>query len=63
MALSDYLNTLGQDLLRRYGQRIHKVAVNAGMTCPNRDGSKGRGGCTFCNNISFSPHARREPSL
>ncbi|MEI6414886.1 MAG: TIGR01212 family radical SAM protein [Pseudomonadota bacterium] len=63
MALSDYLNTLGQDLLRRHGQRIHKVAVNAGMTCPNRDGSKGRGGCTFCNNVSFSPHARREPSL
>jgi uncharacterized protein len=31
------------------------------MTCPNRDGSKGVGGCTFCNNISFSPNAKREP--
>jgi radical SAM protein (TIGR01212 family) len=61
MALSDYVNTLGQDLLRRYGERVHKLAINAGMTCPNRDGSKGRGGCTFCNNVSFSPNARQEP--
>ncbi len=63
MALSDYINTLGQDLLRRYGERIHKVAINAGMTCPNRDGSKGQGGCTFCNNVSFSPNARRAPDV
>jgi radical SAM protein (TIGR01212 family) len=63
MALSDYLNTFGQDLLYRYGERVHKLAINAGLTCPNRDGSKGRGGCTFCNNISFSPNARRPPSI
>ncbi len=63
MALSDYLNTFGQDLLRRYGERVHKLAINAGFTCPNRDGSKGRGGCTFCNNVSFSPNARRPPSI
>ncbi len=61
MALSDYLNTFGQDLLRRYGERVHKLAINAGMTCPNRDGSKGVGGCTFCNNVSFSPNAREAP--
>jgi radical SAM protein (TIGR01212 family) len=63
MALSDYLNTFGQDLLRRYGERVHKLAINAGFTCPNRDGSKGRGGCTFCNNVSFSPNARRAPDI
>jgi radical SAM protein (TIGR01212 family) len=63
MALSELVNTLGQDLLRRYGERVHKVAVNAGMTCPNRDGSKGQGGCTFCNNVSFSPNARQEPQV
>ena len=63
MALSDYLNTFGQDLLRRYGERVHKLAINAGFTCPNRDGSKGRGGCTFCNNVSFSPNARRPPDI
>ncbi len=60
MALSDYVNTFGQDLLERYGERVHKLAINAGMTCPNRDGAKGRGGCTFCNNISFSPSVKRE---
>lgn len=56
MALSDYVNTLGQSLLAHYGERVHKLAISAGFTCPNRDGSKGRGGCTFCNNASFSPN-------
>lgn len=63
MALSEYVNTFGQLLLARHGERVHKLAINAGFTCPNRDGSKGRGGCTFCNNSSFSPNARREPSV
>jgi radical SAM protein (TIGR01212 family) len=58
MILSDYVNTFGQAMLKRYGERVHKLAVNASFTCPNRDGSKGRGGCTFCNNVSFSPNAR-----
>lgn len=47
--------SFGQYLKRKYGQHVHKVTVNAGFTCPNRDGSKGIGGCTFCNNASFSP--------
>lgn len=63
MILSDRINTYGQDLLRRYGERIHKIALDVGMTCPNRDGSKGIGGCTFCNNDSFSPNGRTPPSL
>lgn len=40
---------------KKYGSRIQKVSVNAGFTCPNRDGTKGTGGCTFCNNQGFSP--------
>ena len=63
MALSDLVNTFGTDLLRRYGERVHKVAIHAGFTCPNRDGSKGRGGCSFCNNVSFSPNAVRAPTV
>jgi radical SAM protein (TIGR01212 family) len=63
MALSDLVNTFGTDLLRRYGARVHKLAIHAGFSCPNRDGSKGRGGCSFCNNVSFSPGARGEPAL
>lgn len=39
----------------RYGGRVQKVSVLAGFTCPNRDGLLGKGGCTFCNNDSFTP--------
>lgn len=49
---------MGQLLLRTYGERVHKVAIDAGLSCPNRDGSKGIGGCTFCNNVTFSPNGR-----
>ena len=40
---------------RRFGERVQKVAINAGFTCPNRDGKVGFGGCTFCNNEAFTP--------
>ena len=40
---------------RIYGGRIQKVTINAGFTCPNRDGSLSKGGCTFCNNKAFNP--------
>lgn len=46
----------------RFGCRVHKVTIHAGFTCPNRDGTLGRGGCTFCNNAGFSPNARVDPS-
>jgi len=59
MTLSDHVNTFGQAMLRRYGERVHKIALDAGFNCPNRDGSKGTGGCTFCNNVSFSPNGRQ----
>ena len=35
--------------------KVQKLSVNVGLTCPNRDGTKGRGGCTYCINSSFSP--------
>ena len=57
MTLSERVNTFGQYLLSRHGERVHKIALDAGFTCPNRDGTKGRGGCSFCNNVSFSPDA------
>lgn len=40
---------------RHGGKRVYKVVVDAGFTCPNRDGSKGYGGCTYCNVDSFTP--------
>ena len=38
-----------------FGERIQKLSLDAGFTCPNRDGSLGVGGCTFCNNDAFNP--------
>jgi len=49
------IHSYGQYLRRRFGCRVSKVNVDAGFTCPNRDGSKGTGGCIYCNNVSFSP--------
>jgi hypothetical protein len=57
--LPSLIRTLGRDLRERHGTRIHKIALDAGFTCPNRDGSRGTGGCTFCNNSSFSPNGRQ----
>lgn len=63
MNLASHINTFGQYLLHRHGERVHKLALNASFTCPNRDGSLGRGGCTFCNNASFNPQGRHPPSV
>jgi radical SAM protein (TIGR01212 family) len=38
-----------------FGERVQKISLDTGFTCPNRDGSKGIGGCTYCNNNSFNP--------
>ena len=38
-----------------FRERVQKLSVDGGFTCPNRDGRKGTGGCTFCNNHSFNP--------
>ena len=40
---------------RTFGGRVQKISVDAGFTCPNRDGKIGEGGCTFCNNGAFTP--------
>ncbi len=44
------------------GEKIHKVNIDAGFTCPNRDGTVGVGGCIYCNNSSFRPSSCK-PSL
>lgn len=45
-------------LKSKYGVRVRKVSVDAGFTCPNVDGTVAIGGCTFCDNRSFSPSRR-----
>ncbi len=42
-------------LKEHFNFKVQKIAVNAGFTCPNRDGNKGTGGCTYCNNQTFNP--------
>ena len=39
----------------KYGERLQKLVIDAGFTCPNRDGTVGRGGCTYCDNAAFHP--------
>lgn len=51
-AFSNYLK-------QHFGRKVWKIPIDAGFTCPNRNGSDGVGGCTFCNNEGFSPNARR----
>lgn len=45
----------GDFLSQNFSFKVQKISINAGFTCPNRDGSKAVGGCTYCNNQSFSP--------
>lgn len=52
--------SLGYFLKNLYGQRVQKVSIDAGLTCPNVDGTVAYGGCNFCDNRSFSP-SRRMP--
>jgi len=51
------INSYGWHLRKRFSCRVSKVNVDAGFTCPNRDGSRGTGGCIYCDNSSFSPAA------
>lgn len=46
-------------LKQRFGERVHKVSIDAGFTCPNIDGLKATGGCTYCNNEGFSFNSRK----
>jgi len=48
--------TFGEYLKEVFGKKVYKVNVDAGFTCPNRDGTLGYRGCIYCNNASFRPH-------
>ena len=63
MKLHELVNTIGQDLHRRYGEKVHKLTLYGGFSCPNRDGTIGRGGCTFCNVVSFADEQTQVQSI
>lgn len=48
-------NSYNEYFKRTFGGRVQKVSIDAGFTCPNRDGTAGTGGCTYCNNDAFNP--------
>jgi len=48
-------NSYAEYIKKRFGERVQKVSVDAGFTCPNRDGKIGTGGCTYCDNRGFNP--------
>jgi uncharacterized protein len=48
-------NSYTEYFKKTFGSRIQKLTIDAGFTCPNRDGTKGIGGCSFCNNDAFNP--------
>ena len=49
------IRTFSNFLQEKFPFKVQKISINAGFTCPNRDGTKGWGGCTYCNNQTFSP--------
>ena len=57
-------NDFAAFLKGKFPFKVQKISLNAGFTCPNRDGSKGYGGCTYCNNQTFNPeYCRTEKSI
>ncbi len=52
-----HLNTIGRYWRKKYGEKVYKIPISiSGFTCPNIDGTVAKGGCTFCENESFSPN-------
>ena len=57
-------NDFSTFLRRQFGCKVQKISIDAGFTCPNRDGTKGRGGCTYCNNQTFRPeYCKKEKTV
>lgn len=55
MSMMPFYNEFPVFLKRYFPFKVQKISLNAGFTCPNRDGNKGYGGCTYCNNQTFNP--------
>ena len=53
--MKQYYNDFGTWLRQRFPYKVQKISIDAGFTCPNRDGLTGRGGCTYCDNRTFNP--------
>ncbi len=49
--------TIGEKLKKEYGKKVYKLSLDAGCSCPNRDGTKGTGGCIFCSDEAYAKSA------
>ncbi|QFU21682.1 TIGR01212 family radical SAM protein [Shewanella eurypsychrophilus] len=63
MGLDKYVNTFGVACKKQFGEKLKKLTIDAKFTCPNRDGTLGKGGCTYCNVASFSYEHGTELSI
>lgn len=62
--MKQYYNDFGTWLRQRFPYKVQKISIDAGFTCPNRDGLTGRGGCTYCDNRTFNPaYCNRKKSI
>lgn len=57
MEQKQYFYSFNQYLRKKYPFKVRKISLDAGFTCPNRDGTKATGGCIYCENCSFSPNS------
>lgn len=57
--MSQFYRDYADFLRERFDGKMQKITIDAGFSCPNRDGTIGRGGCVYCNNLSFSPMPSR----
>ena len=64
MKMKKRYNDYGSWIRERFPYRVQKISVDAGFTCPNRDGRVSRGGCVFCDNRTANPaYCEREKSI
>ena len=64
MDLVNRYNDFSSFMRQQFPFKVQKISINAGFTCPNRDGSVGYGGCTYCNNQTFNPaYCRTEKTV
>lgn len=61
--MSTYYRSYNQYLKEQFPCKVYKVAIDAGFSCPNIDGTVAYGGCTYCDNKSFSPNSRVPPRI
>lgn len=63
MQIHSLVNTFGQDLLHRYGEKIHKLTLHGSFTCPNRDGTLGKGVYLLQCGIPFADEGTQQLSI